>query len=117
MCALIAVCSCGGGGDNDDDNDCTPYPAACLLLRIELQGTCGSIPPVACVSHSDFGDGCTGRVEMISACFRTGEITCRDGFERSFWLDGTSGTWSGEDRVVDPVSGCASRYAVTVQPK
>lgn len=111
---MLLVLSCGG--DDSASAKCPALPEHALLRRIELEGNCGPLPPVVAVRGEVVG-GCISTSDNSVPCFRSGTITCGTDFLREYWLDGTSGTWTGEDVIVDNSVPCVSKYSLTLDAR
>jgi hypothetical protein len=112
---MLVVLSCGGD-DDDSGHKCPALPEHALLRRVELEGNCGSVAPAVAVRASDV-PGCLSKVDDSVPCFISGTITCGTDLLREYWLDGSSGIWTGEDVVVDNTVPCVSKYALTLDAR
>lgn len=112
---MLVVLSCGGDDDSSGVN-CPTFPAEGVLRTVEIEGNCGPIEDGPTNNANTQVPGCISSAATRN-CIREGSVTCDDGFHREWWLDGASGRWTGEALITDRLSGCSSRYAVTIEQR
>ena len=111
---LAAAVSCAA---DSEPHECAPVPAVALLVRTELDGTCGPMSSILTRTDQPVPAGCELKHEADEpGCFRRNRLTCTSGTIREWWLDGSSGRWVGEEHMT-LASGCASTYRLELFPR
>lgn len=109
---LATLCACAADATSPDE--CAPFPDTGVLIRTELEGTCGPQPRLVSKRSDATPPGCTLKREPAE-CFVYATLVCASGLQREWWLDGSSGRIVGEEKLCEP--SCCSTYRLELDPR
>jgi hypothetical protein len=121
LCLLLVLAGCAS---SEEEVSCPALPDTYVMTRVEKRGNCGPLSPEV-VHRSDTPSSDCADLRDEAQCFHTLRRDCPrddDGFATAYdgWIDGSSGSWSGEITMWVEVNGepyCSSTYAITLEAR